>query len=103
VQAESPPHSHGWDGSFYVTKGAVQFACNGQPTICLAGTLAHIPAGTIHAFSFGPDGGEMLEVTGAGSKAIEMFSALDREIPPDPLYVPKVVQVAGQYGLEFDI
>jgi hypothetical protein len=43
----------------------------------------------------------MLEVTGGGSRAIEMFSALDREIPPGPLDVPKVVQVAGRYGVAF--
>jgi quercetin dioxygenase-like cupin family protein len=97
--AGPPPHSHDWDESFYVTKGQVQFTCSGQTTTCLAGTLVHVPAGTVHAFRFGPGGGEMLEVTGTGSKAVQMFSALDREIPPGPPDVPKVVQVAGKYGL----
>lgn len=101
--AGPPPHSHDWDESFYVTKGQVQFTCSGQTTTCLAGTLVHVPAGTVHAFSFGPGGGEMLEVTGTGSKAIQMFTALDREIPPGPPDVPKVVQVAGEYGLAFHI
>ena len=101
--AGPPPHTHDWDESFYVTRGQVQFTCSGQTTTCVAGTLVHVPAGTIHAFSFGPGGGEMLEVTGAGSKAVQMFSALDREIPPGPLDVPKVVQVAGKYGLAFRI
>lgn len=99
--AGPPPHSHDWDESFYVTKGQVQFTCSGQTTMCLAGTLVHVPAGSIHAFSFGPGGGEMLEVTGAGSKAVQMFTALDREIPQGPLDVPKVVQVAAEYGLAF--
>jgi quercetin dioxygenase-like cupin family protein len=101
--AGPPPHSHDWDESFYITKGQVQFTCSGQTTTCSAGTLVHVPAGTIHAFSFGPGGGEMLEVTGTGSKAVQMFSALDREIPPGPLDVPKLVQVAGKYGLAFHI
>jgi quercetin dioxygenase-like cupin family protein len=101
--AGPPPHSHDWDESFYVTKGRVDFTCGGQTTTCLPGTLVHVPAGTIHAFSFGPDGGEMLEVTGTGSKAVQMFSALDREIPPGPVDVPKVVQVAGMYGLAVHI
>ena len=61
--AGPPPHSHPWDESFYVTRGELQFACGGQTTRCLAGTLVHIPAGTIHAFRSGPGGGEMLEVT----------------------------------------
>lgn len=94
-----PPHSHPWEESFYVTKGEVQFACGGQTTTCLAGTLIHVPAGTVHAFSFGPGGGEMLEVTGTGSKAVQMFTALDREIPPGPPEVSKVAQVGGRYGL----
>lgn len=84
-----------------MTSGQVRFTCDGRTTTCLAGTLVHVPAGTVHAFHFGPGGGEMLEVTGGGSRAIEMFSALDREIPPGPLDVPKVVQVAGRYGVAF--
>ena len=69
--AGPPPHSHEWDESFYVIKVQVQFARGGQTTTCLPGTLVHVPAGTIHAFRFSPGGGEMLEVTGAGSKRSE--------------------------------
>src|SRR5512138_1453761 len=98
-----PPHSHDWDESFYVTNGQVQFTCAGQTTMCEAGTFVYVPAGTMHAFSYGPGGGEMLEVTGAGSNAIQMFAALDREIPAGPPDVPKVVQVAGEYGVKFNI
>jgi quercetin dioxygenase-like cupin family protein len=98
-----PPHSHDWDESFYVTKGQVQFTCAGQTTMCVAGTFVHVPAGIVHAFSYGPGGGEMLEVTGMGSQAITMFTALDREIPPGPPDVPKVVQVAGEYGVRFHV
>lgn len=98
-----PPHSHDWDESFYVTKGQVQFTCSGQTTMCVAGTLVHVPAGTVHAFSYGLGGGEMLEITGRESKAVRMFSALDREIPPGPPDVPKVVQVAGEYGVKFHL
>lgn len=101
--AGPPPHEHPWDESFYVTRGQVRFTCGGETSNCLPGTLVHIPAGTIHAFSFGPEGGEMLEITGAGSQAIPMFTALDREIPPGPPDVPKVVEVAGAYGVEFHL
>ena len=98
-----PPHSHEWDESFYVTKGQVQFTCAGQATTCVAGTFVYVPGGIIHAFSYGPGGGEMLEITGTGSQAIRMFTALDREIPPGPPDVPKVVAVAGEYGVKFQI
>ncbi len=95
-----PPHSHDWDESFYVTKGQVQFTCGSETTMCMAGTLVHVPAGTVHAFSYGPGGGEMLEVTGRRSKAVRMFTALDHEIPPGPPDAAKVVQVLGEYGVK---
>ena len=69
----------------------------------MRGTFVYVPGGIVHAFSYGPGGGEMLEVTGTGSKAIQMFTALDRAIPPGSPDVPKVVQVAGEYGVKFHI
>jgi quercetin dioxygenase-like cupin family protein len=96
-----PPHDHAWDESFYVTRGQVLFACAGHTTVCEAGTLVHVPAGTVHAFSYGPGGGEMLEITGAGSKATELFTALDREIPPGPPDIPKILEVADEHGVRF--
>jgi hypothetical protein len=45
----------------------------------------------------------MLEFTGIGSQAIQMFTALDREFPPGPPDVPRVVEVAGEYGVKFHI
>jgi quercetin dioxygenase-like cupin family protein len=96
-----PPHSHPWEESFYVTRGQVVFTCAGETTLCQAGTLVHVPAGTVHGFSYGPGGGEMLEMTGMQSKAIPLFTALDREIPPGPPDVAKIVQVASGYDVQF--
>ncbi|WP_207885581.1 cupin domain-containing protein [Pseudomonas sp. 30_B] len=101
--AGPPLHTHDWDESFYVLKGEVVFTVAGRTAACQAGTLIHIPAGTLHGFNFGPGGGEMIEITGAGSQAIEMFRALDREVPPGPVDVPKTVQVAGEYGVVFHL
>ena len=95
-----PPHSHDWDESFYVTKGQIQFTCGSETTMCTAGTLVHVPAGTVHAFSYGPGGGEMLEITGRRSKAVRMFAALNREIPPGPPDVAKVIHVLGEHGVK---
>ena len=79
-----PPHNHNWDESFFITKGEVLFTCGGSTSSCRAGTLVHVPAGTIHAFKFGPDGGEILEITGKGSNAIRMFTAISQGISPAP-------------------
>lgn len=76
--AGPPPHHHDWDEAFYVTRGQVNFAFGDAITACPAGTLVHVPAGTTHAFSYGPGGGEMLEVTGPRSQAVGMFTALDQ-------------------------
>jgi quercetin dioxygenase-like cupin family protein len=98
-----PPHSHSWDESFYVLKGQVLFTCAGETTACSAGTLVYVPGGTVHAFAFGPGGAEMLEMTGSGSQAIQMFRAMDRELVPGPIDVPKTVEVCGRFGLTFHL
>jgi len=94
-----PPHSHDWDETFYVTKGQVEFVCGGEAATCAVGTLVHVPAGTVHAFSFGPGGGEMFEFTGKRSKAAAMFTAVDRQIPPGPLDLKKAIEVLAKNGV----
>lgn len=95
-----PPHSHNWDESFFVSSGQIQFICGGETTICGAGTLVYVPANTVHSFSYGPGGGEMIEVTGGRSNAVEMFAALARELPPGPPDVAKAIQVLGEHGVK---
>jgi quercetin dioxygenase-like cupin family protein len=85
-----PPHSHNWDESFFITKGEVLFTCGGTTSRCNAGTLVHVPAGTVHSFGFGPGGGEILEITGRGSNAIRMFTEISQKAPPVQPDVPKV-------------
>jgi hypothetical protein len=41
----------------------------------------------------------MLEITGRQSKAVRMFAALNREIPPGLPDVAKVIQVLGEHGV----
>ena len=94
-----PPHSHDWDESFYVTKGQVGFTCGGETAMCTAGTLVHVPAGTVHAFRYGPGGGEIQEITGKRSRAVSMFTALDREIPAGPPDVAKIIDVLDKHGI----
>ena len=98
-----PPHSHDWDESFYVTKGQIEFTSAGKSTMCRTGALVHVPAGTVHEFHYGPGGGEMVEMTGKRSKAVAMFTALDREIPPGPPDVEKVIQVLVAHGVKVHV
>jgi quercetin dioxygenase-like cupin family protein len=78
------PHCHPWDEAFYVLDGTIEFTVGTTTAALEAGSLVHVPAGTTHAFRYGPDGGKMIEMTGAGSKAAAMFTAFDREMPGEP-------------------
>jgi quercetin dioxygenase-like cupin family protein len=94
-----PPHSHGWDESFYVLAGQVEFTSSSKTVVCPPGTLVHVPAGTVHSFRFLADGGDMLELTGQGGMATQMFKAVSREIPPGPPEIPRVPEVLKQNGV----
>jgi quercetin dioxygenase-like cupin family protein len=94
-----PPHSHDWDESFYVLAGEVEFTCSGKTTVCPPGTLVHVPAGTVHSFRCLSDGCDMLELTGQGGMATQMFRAVSRGIPPGPPDVPKLLEVFKQNGV----
>jgi quercetin dioxygenase-like cupin family protein len=94
-----PPHSHDWDEAFYVLKGAVNFQCEGNAYACTVGTLVHVPRGTVHGFSYGSGGGQMLEITGSGALAAQLFTAIDDEIPVGPPDVPKLLEVANRNGV----
>ncbi len=39
-----PPHCHGWDESFYITKGAVEIGYGDQVVTATVGTFVHVPA-----------------------------------------------------------
>ena len=94
-----PPHRHDWDEAFYVLKGEIHFLCDGTTYACNAGTFVHVPQGTLHGFRYGRDGGQMLEITGPGALAAQMFTAIDKEIPPGPPDVPKLLDVLKRNGV----
>jgi quercetin dioxygenase-like cupin family protein len=94
-----PPHSHDWDECFYTLQGGVEFLCGGKTYACPVGTLVHVPRGTEHGFSFGLDGGQLLELTGQGALAAEMFTAIDKEIPAGPSDIPMLLKVLGRNGV----
>src|SRR5574341_1726534 len=96
-----PPHSHPWDESFYVVKGAVDFTVNGKTTKAVPGTFFHLPAGTVHAFCIQEDGTAMMEITGAGSQSSSMFRSIAEEVAPGqpkPDGVPKLIEILGRFG-----
>ena len=98
-----PPHSHKWDESFYVVAGEVEFTCSGNTVICQPGTLVHVPAGTVHSFRYLSDGCDVLEFTGQGGIATQMFRAVSREIAPARPEIPKLLEVLKQNGVTVQV
>jgi quercetin dioxygenase-like cupin family protein len=94
-----PPHSHDWDESFYIVAGKVEFTCAGKTTVCPPGTLVHVPANIVHSFRYLTNGCDVLELTGQGGQATQMFTAVDHEIPPGPPEVPKLLAVLKENGV----
>ena len=94
-----PPHSHPWDESFFVLKGAIAFGIAAESMTASPGTLVHLPAGTVHWFRFGKGGGEMLSMT-SRLGASKMFTDLAREVAPVNPDVQKLAEVGGRHGLK---
>ena len=94
-----PLHSHDWDESFFVLRGEIEYLCDGKTDLCRPGTLVHAPRGTVHGFRYGRGGGQMLEITGHGALAAQVFTAVDAEISVGPPDIPKVLDVLKRNGV----
>ncbi|HEX9137086.1 MAG TPA: cupin domain-containing protein [Nitrospirota bacterium] len=94
-----PPHSHNWDEAFFVLKGTVEFTYGDKTVLGVPGTLVHLPGGTVHSFRYGAGGGKTLEITGQGSLASQMFTNIDKEVPPGPPDIPKLVEILKKNGV----
>ena len=94
-----PPHKHDWDESFFVLDGEIEFDLANGPIVCKAGTLVHVPADTVHSFRFRAGGGRMLEITGQGGRATQMFRNVSNEFPAEPTDIPRLVNVLQQNGV----
>src|SRR6185437_6515290 len=95
-----PPHSHPWDESFFVIKGELPFGVDAESMTVSAGTLVHLPAGTVHWFRFGKDA-EMLSMT-SRLGASQMFTDLAREVAPVNTNLQKLTQVCARHGLKVE-
>jgi hypothetical protein len=87
---------------FFVIKGQIDFGFAAESTTASAGTLVHLPAGTVHWFRFGKGGGEMLSMT-SRLGASKLFTDLAREaeaVNPD---VGKLAEVGARHEVQFSV
>jgi quercetin dioxygenase-like cupin family protein len=97
-----PPHKHEWDEAFVIVKGEVEFGVGSETSVARPGTLVHLPAGTVHWFRFSKGGGEMISMTSrAGASAA--FEDIDREMPPGPPDVGKLVGIVARHGIQVSV
>ena len=94
-----PPHSHPWDETFYLIRGDLEVGFDEKSMIAKPGTLVHVPAGTVHWFRFGKDGGQMISMTGEGSWASTLFTDIDAEIPDGPPDIERLQDIAKRNGV----
>lgn len=94
-----PPHSHPWDESFYVVRGAIDFGIAADVSTASPGTLVHLPAGSVHWFRFGKGGGEMVSMT-SRLGASKMFADMAREVSPVNPDLGQLAEVGGRHGFK---
>jgi len=96
-----PPHSHGWDETFYVLEGNIEFGHGEEKVTGTPGTLVHIPAGNTHWFRFLKGGGKMLSITGKNGNASKLYTEFAAAIPTGEIDMVKLGQVADRNGVTF--
>ena len=98
-----PPHRHDWDEAFYVIAGEVMFGVDDQQDlIARAGTLVHVPGGSMHWFRFGEGGGEMISMT-SREGASAFFTEVDREVSPVDPDLGALVGIAAAHEIEIPV
>lgn len=98
-----PPHSHEWDEAFFVLTGEVAFTCQDKTYHCTTGAFVNVPAGEVHAFSYGKGGGRMLEITGNGSQASQLFRELNRDIAAEAPDLTRISEVFQRNGVTLNL
>lgn len=95
-----PPHYHPWDETFYVTRGEIAFKFGTgdqeQQLLARAGTLVHLPGGTVHSFCFGKGGGQMVNI-GSRDALEPLFEQIDREISPASPDFERLVAISAEH------
>ncbi len=91
------PHYHPWDESLYITRGRVHCGVGDEEVRASAGTLIHIPAGTVHWFRVEEDGSEFISTTSRGN-ASKMFTDFSQGINWESPDRQALVELAAQHG-----
>ena len=96
-----PPHiHHREDETFQILEGEYEFTCGGKTFIARQGATVFAPRGVPHSYRYvGQSPGRMmLTLTPAG---FEQFFEEVGALSPQQQEIPRVMEIAKRYGLEF--
>jgi len=96
-------HYHDWDETFIVIDGDLTFCIDGEEMTAKAGTLVHLPAGTVHEFKFGESGAKLISITGADSNASSLFSELAAENSKDSPSQKRLIEIIAKNGMHITL
>ena len=90
-------HYHPWDESLYIVRGQIHCGVGDEEVMATAGTLIHIPAGTVHWFRVQEDGSEFISTTSKGN-ASKMFTDFSQGINWESPDRQALVELAARHG-----
>ena len=94
-----PPHKHPWDEAYYMLEGEMDVLLGETMLVLRPGGFVHVPAGTPHFFRYRAGGGRFISVSMRGEPS-KFFTAVDREIPPGPPDLPRLIAIASAHQVE---
>lgn len=104
-----PPHIHHREAeSFYVVEGEMSFWVDGEKSVVHAGSFAHMPIGSLHAFRNESKTPTRMIITIIPAGLEEMFIEVGRDLPegatqsspPTHEEIEKLMSTAPRYGVE---
>lgn len=94
-----PPHSHPWEEVYVVLDGELEVVVDGEAHVLHQGGVAHVPAGTVHAYRNVTEAHFLTIVT--RGNAAKFFAQVSNEVAMDPPDIAGIVRVGGDHGITF--
>lgn len=94
-----PLHQHPWEEIYVILDGELEVTVDGETYVLKKGGVAHIPAGTPHAYRNLTEA-HFLTIVSKGD-ASKFFAQVASEVEMNPPDFPGIVRVAGEHRVSF--
>ena len=97
-----PPHiHHREDETFQIIEGEYEFSVGGKTLRATPGTTLFAPRGIPHTYRCTSPNGGKLSVVLTPSGFENFFAEIGAMSPQEQQNIPRVMEIAGKFGLEF--